>query len=51
MRALILALALLVAAPVAGHAQTNPQVSGTPTSTQTTVAYNTWASVSMVSCQ
>ena len=32
MRALILALALLVAVPVAGHAQTNPQVSGTPTS-------------------
>lgn len=32
MRALLLALALLVAAPVAGHAQTNPLVSGTPTS-------------------
>jgi formate dehydrogenase subunit gamma len=31
MRALLLALALLVAAPVAGIAQTNPQVSGTPT--------------------
>lgn len=31
MRALILALALLVAAPVAGIAQTGPQVSGTPT--------------------
>ena len=32
MRALLLALALLVAAPVAGHAQTSPLVSGTPTS-------------------
>ncbi|WP_198372823.1 formate dehydrogenase subunit gamma [Roseomonas rosulenta] len=32
MRALFLAFALLVAAPLAGHAQTNPQVSGTPTS-------------------
>lgn len=32
MRALLLALALLVAAPAAGHAQTNPLVSGTPTS-------------------
>lgn len=31
MRALVLALALLVAMPVAGHAQTNPNVSGTPT--------------------
>lgn len=31
MRALFLAFALLLAAPVAGHAQTNPQVSGTPT--------------------
>jgi formate dehydrogenase subunit gamma len=31
MRALILALALFVAMPVAGHAQTTPNVSGTPT--------------------
>lgn len=32
MRALLLALALLLAAPMAGQAQTAPQVSGTPTS-------------------
>ena len=31
MRALIIALALLLAVPMAGQAQTNPQVSGTPT--------------------
>jgi formate dehydrogenase subunit gamma len=31
MRAIFLAAALLVAMPVAGHAQTNPNVSGTPT--------------------
>ncbi|MBB5691489.1 formate dehydrogenase subunit gamma [Roseomonas alkaliterrae] len=30
MRALFLAFALLLAAPVAGHAQTNPQVTGVP---------------------